>query len=328
MTLIKKALLFMIIFAIVGELMIRFDKAAKVLEDKRVVKISANVEITPEYEMLHNGSAAFDSMDLKVMVIGDSYIHGGGIDFTENFSQNLKRMINEEKNKFQRGWVLDVSKPSSNNLDNHETYFQYVDTYEPEIVIIGYNINDIEGNLVKRNPEERAPESQTTKASGAESKSLIAKIYKVIYKSELIHYVFHNLHNTLKTYGFVLPGSKVSLTINSYATDRANWKKSKEFLKEIIEHADKNGIQLIIYKFPEINMIEHPKVFSKANEAIGAFFRSYPSVYYIDGSEQFRNKSSKEYRLSKYDGHPNEKAHEAMARKTFELIKQSNQRYK
>ena len=57
------------------------------------------------------------------------------------------------------------------------------------------------------------------------------------------------------------------------------------------------------------------------------FFTKYPSLIYIDGSDSFKGEKTETYRLSKYDGHPNEKAHEKMATEVFEIIKNTNQIY-
>lgn len=320
-------LLFVITFMVVGELMIRFDKSAKVLEEKRIVKISTDIERTVEYEMLERNLFNSNNTDLKIMVIGDSYIHGGGIEFDDNFSQTLKRMINAEKGSFKSGWVLDLSKSSSNNLDNNQTYFEFVGRFHPDIVIIGYNINDIEGNLQKSPNKKLNSEFEEKRAAGAEAKSLVRKISKIIYKSEFVHFVLHKTHNQLKAKGYIIPGSRADITINSYWQNKDNWKKSKSLLEEIIEHTIENRIQLIVFKFPEINLLEYPNLFIKSNETIRSFFNDFTSIYYIDGTELFMNKNSDEYRLSKYDGHPNEKAHEVMALETFNLIKESNAAY-
>lgn len=98
-------------------------------------------------------------------------------------------------------------------------------------------------------------------------------------------------------------------------------------LEEIIDHAVKNNIQLIVYKIPEINLIEYPGLFTKTNESIKTFFNTSDSILYIDGNESFKDGKSKDFRLSKYDGHPNERAHQKMAKEVFEIIKETNSIY-
>lgn len=326
----KKIIISIIIFVLIGEVMIRFDKYFGIMESSRVVKIATDIALTPEYELLQkNFFTNNDSLnDFRVMVLGDSYIHGGGIEFKDNFSQNLKHMINSEKGNFDKAWVLDVSKPDSNNLDNNEAYFQFIDKFNPDVVVIGYNINDIDGNLEKKKDSTQINEFKEKKASGEEEKSFISKIYKVLYASEFVHYILHNMHNQLKTFGVTIPGSKFDATLKSYYNNTPNWQKSKELLSQIIKHTENNNIELIIYKFPEINLIEYPNLFKKSDDAIKSFFNNYSSVHYIDGTEKFRNQEAKDYMLSKYDGHPNEKAHKKMAMEVFELIKKTNDNYK
>jgi hypothetical protein len=325
---VKKVFIFILTFILVGELMTRFDKSFLIMEERRVVKIPKNIELTPEYELLQKNSFTPNQEDFKIMVIGDSYIYGGGIEFEDNFSQNLKRMINSKKGNFENGWVLDVSKPSSNNLDNNQTYFEFVNRYNPDIVIIGYNLNDIEGNLQKiENNLSISDHFKDQKRNGAETNSLIQKIYKILYTSEFIQFIFHKTHNQLKAHGVVIPGSQFDLMLKSYWQNRDNWQRSKILLKEIIEHAKENEIQLIIYKFPEMDLIEYPNLFAKSNATIKSFFNEFSSVYFIDGSEQFKNKKSADYRLSKYDGHPNEIAHKKIAERVFDLIKETSKAY-
>jgi len=326
---IKKVILYVIAFIVVGELMIRFDKSFLIMGDKRVVKIPTNIELTPEYELIQNNSFNPLQNDFKIMVIGDSYIFGGGIEFKDNFSQNLKRMINSQKGNFENCWVLDVSKPSSNTLDNNITYLEFVNRFKPDVVIIGYNLNDIEGNLQKVNNDVSVSDFiKEQKTSSAEEKRLISKIYDIIYTSELIHFVLHETHKQLKALGIIVPGSEFDLMLKSYWQNDNNWQQSKILLKEIIDHSKENNIQLIIYQFPEMDLIEHQKLFTKSSASIKSFFDGFPSVYFINGNDQFKNEKSKNYVLSKYDGHPNEKAHKKIAERVFNLIKETNKAYK
>lgn len=316
----KKVLIYLFIFFIIGELMIRFDESYTILEENRMVKISTDIEITQEYQLLKNKSFVFNKNDLRIMVLGDSYIHGGGIEFKDNFSQQLKKIFQKESNTFDNIWVLDVSMPDSNNFDNNKSYFQFVDEFKPNIVILGYNMNDVNGNLDKQKNQTEIENFTKIKTSGGESRSVIRKIYNFIYQSHLAHYVMHNSHNELKSYGLVIRNSNFDITMRSYFENRENWQKSKILLREIIDDTRKKNIQLIVYKFPEINLLEYPQLFTDVNESIKSFFDGYPSVIYMDGMETFKGDDSKQYILSKYDGHPNEKAHYKMAKSVFKTI--------
>ncbi len=320
----KKIFLIAILFIITGEIMIRLDMKFKFFEDTRVVKIATDLKITPEYNMLIANKINFSGNNLRIMVIGDSYIAGGGIEAKDRFSQQLKLILEKNNKKYDDIFVLDVSKPSSNTLDNNQTYFHFVDSFKPHIIILGYNLNDVEGNLEKQKGETGTGNSYAVTNSNAKQ-TFIKKVYKIYKKSEFMNFVFHKLHTELKAHGVIFPNSEFDLTLKSYYQDKENWKKSKLLLQEVTDDAKKKNIQLIVLKFPEINLIEYPQLFLKTETIIRNFYNQSPSVLYINGSEIFNVENSKDYMLSKYDGHPNEKAHKKMAVIVSKLINTSSQ---
>ena len=320
----KKIFFYIFIFVLIGELMIRFDQSFTLMEESRVVKISNAIELTPEYELLRTGKLPNSERDLRIMVIGDSYIHGGGIEFESNFSQQLKKMLKDEKNNFDNIWVLDVSRSSSNNLDNTQSYFQFVDQFNPNIVVLGYNLNDIDGNLNKdRETLKNVQEFKEIKTSGGKAQSTIRKVYDVIYKSQFVRFTLKKAHSFIKTFGIIIPNSRFDVTMKSYSEDKKNWQKSKVLLSEMIEDVNEKSSKLIVYKFPEVNLLEHPELFSKANESIKTYFNRFPYVIYINGADVLKGEKSKDYVLSKYDGHPNEKAHNKMATHVYGIIEKN-----
>ncbi len=92
----------------------RLDERFQFLAATRVVKIKTSVEDTPEFELVKNNGINVNGNNFRVMVLGDSYIHGGGVNFKDNFSQQLKILLQKANNKFESIYVLDISKPSSN----------------------------------------------------------------------------------------------------------------------------------------------------------------------------------------------------------------------
>lgn len=311
----KKTALAILLFMVIGEIMIRLDEGFKFLEDNKVVKVATDLNITPEYNLLKKNAIDTAGNNFRIMVLGDSYIHGAGIEFKDNFSQQLKDMLKKSNTKFDSIYVLDLSKPSCNSFDNEQAYLQFADKYKPDVVILGYNYNDIDGNLDKQKSivgiDSFAKADFTSKDN--ESQSLAKKIYNVIYQSRFVHLVLTNFNAELKTYGIVFPGSEFAVKMNTYPENRESWVKSKVILKDLIEETNAKHTQLIVLKFPEINLIEYPSLFTKADKAIKDFFTSFPSVKYVDGAEMFKGEKSKTYILSKYDGHPNEKAHQKLA---------------
>ena len=101
------------------------------------------------------------------------------------------------------------------------------------------------------------------KVFGEKPTRLISKIYSILYTSELLHFLLHETHKKLKAHGIILPGSQFDLMLKSYWKDDENWRQSKILLKEIIQYSKENNIQLIVYLFPEMDLLEHQDLFTK-----------------------------------------------------------------
>ena len=67
-------------------------------------------------------------------------------------------------------------------------------------------------------------------------------------------------------------------------------------------------------------MSVNPKIMVEANTVINEYFETKPGVTFINGNDIFDSKDFKQYQLSKYDGHPNEKAHLKMASEVYRTI--------
>jgi len=191
----KKIIFIVLIFIITGELMIRLDEKFQFFDDTRVVKIATGLTVTPEYTMLNEHTINFSANNLRVMTIGDSYIAGGGIEPKDRFSQQLKSMLKTNNKAHDDILVLDVSKPSSNTLDNNQTYFHFIDSFKPHVVILGYNLNDVEGNLQKQKDKPGAGNAGIAGTNSRGKESFVNKIYKIYKTSRFLDFTFHKLHN-------------------------------------------------------------------------------------------------------------------------------------
>jgi hypothetical protein len=309
-----------IIFILVGELFVRFDEKYKLLESSQIVKMSTDLTVTTEFVLLKNNAINLSGNNIRVLVLGDSFIHGGGIEFKDNFSQKLKLLLQINNHHFDNIYVLDLSKGAANNYDNNQIYFQFVNKFKPDIVILGYSYGATRGDLYKLTSKIDLDSFSTINFTLNRKKSLSQKIYFVLYNSRVLHLVLFNFHNYLKSYGLIIPNSEFDLNLNDYILNSNEWKRSKFLLSQINSDVLNKNIKLIVLKFPEMNLIEYPKLFKVPDHVIQSFYDNFPSINYINCVEYFKGKKSSDYILSKYDGHPNEKAHQLIALNVFDLI--------
>ena len=309
----KKIFFIILIFLIAGELLIRIDKKYLFFGENRVTQISTKLEITPEYKLLLADSINVHANNLRIMILGDSYIHGGGIDFKNVFSQQLKSILQKNNTQFNHIYVLDLSRASANAFDNQQTYYQFAEKFKPQIVILGYNYDDVLGELDQQIKKISIDSFGTQKSSAGAKKTMAKKISGFLYHSALLKYVLTKINTYLKTFGIVVPNSEFDLNMKSYYLNDSSWIQSKKIIDNMITHIKNNNGRLMVIKFPEINLLSYQNLFFKADTAIHAFFQQYPSVTFIDGTHIFKGVNSNDYILSRYDGHINEKGHKKLA---------------
>jgi len=321
-----------IVFMAIGEIIIRLDAAFMFFQSSRIVRFENGIRNSAELTLIENGVFTVLEKDLRVMVLGDSMIQGLGIESEKIFSQQLKLMLSSGMaNRYSNVYVLDVSCGGNNTLRNKLTYFAYVDQFKPHIVILCYNYDDIYGDQnVRQNNEKTVSEKFETPGTGkrqslmqtvsGKKNLIINRVLTLLYNSQIIEFILRNVNMELKIRGIILPGSEFYHEVYiAYSPEFYGWEKSKNNLKVIIQNCKKRGIELIVYTMPELNMLSNYQVFNKIEKEVSSFFQS-SAVIYVNGVTPFIGFNSEDYAISRYDAHPNYKAHNIMAKHLYEII--------
>lgn len=318
----RKVIFYIIIFIIIGELLIRIDKKFLILKNS-TIQIEAIIEESSVKKEIDNSSFKIDSSQYRILVIGDSYINGGGIDSKEKFSKKLSQSI-EDTNLINKNLlVLDVSRPSNNTMDNFATFLHYQPKFRPHVIIWAYNFNDIIGGIsaqlkekdpkkLNSNPPKRLPKERKG------PKALMKSIYSY---SELLRHLSTELQKELKVNGIVLPfGDFYYLIEKAYSKEDKNWFETKQILNNVVEICRESNTKFILYNMPEFNLLQEENLFSKIDDAFDNYSKSNKYITYINGRDDFEGVVDDTYLISKYDGHPNKLAHAIIANRIAEII--------
>lgn len=322
---VKSILIFIICFVISGEILIRITDHFKILESNRFEKMEIAIDSSSskEFILLQNNQIDLSDSSLRVLVLGDSYMVGG---FSGTFPPDKKisnqlRKLLQKDTKYKNTYVLDVSQANANNLDNTNAYFRFLTKYNPQVIVLGYNYNDINGNL-----EEKVdiPDSDVDGInSGSVSKMKIRQLTEFLYKSAILNYTMPKFNKWMLSLGIIIPKSRLDNNIKYYQTNHYSWQKSQEHLTKMITDINQHHSKLIVYHFAVTNLIEYPELFEKTNHVIESYFKSFSNVEYISGTEQFRGKKASDYYIYKFDGHPNPAAHTLVANQIYESIRET-----
>lgn len=314
-------ILFVLFFVIVGELVVRFDKAVDPLNNAPHI-IAVETEETELKKAVDSGEFEPKDEQYRILVVGDSYIHGGGIDPEKKTSKMLYENLTSQPGFNKEVLILDVSRPSNNSLDNFNTFEHYNSSFKPNAVVWGYNINDILGDLVIKEKTEEDKKGKTPPAIKKTEVSGFKYFTKLIFdSSELFDYLFSVFQKELKLQGIVLPfGYFHHFTKVAYEPNSKNWKDTQAIFYKSAELCKENEAKLIIYKMPEFNLLKVNSLFVNMDNSLNQFFEGKPQFDYYDGYKDFDGVNEEDYMLSKYDGHPNVAAHQKIADRITSII--------
>lgn len=324
----KPILLMLAIFFALGEVVVRVDKEFLFFQGSEMVEVSVETRRSPELAAVESGQFVPSPRDLRVMVLGDSKIYGPGVNFQEVFSQRLKTLLAADKKlPYDNVLVLDVSRGGYNTLMNRLTYFEYVAKFQPQLVVLGNNYEDVYGNQDVSEAISKSGLStheQNTKVfeerKSAENTPVFQRVREAVYHSSLLEFVMAGLNLELKLRGVVVPGSVFHhLIYESHRENYAGWIKAQAHLRDMITDCKQRGITLIVYSSPELNMVENYAPFDTLDHKLAAFF-ARNAVPYVYGVSPFLGRETSELALSRYDGHANAKGHELMAQQVYPVI--------
>jgi hypothetical protein len=301
------------LFFLVGELIIRIDLEYDILNNSPY-KIEVKIEESELRNKIEKGNFIPNPNQIRILVIGDSYINGGGIPIEKRFSKRLSNLLKEET------LILDISRPSNSTLDNYNSFMFYQEKFQPQFVFWAYNFNDILYSIPPINSSKKTeiipPKRVSKKKIGL--KKYVSQLYSF---SELTRYVSSKIQKQLKFQGIVVPiGEFYQLTQKTYLETNKNWIDTKKKLNTVSQICKTNQSKFILYKMPEFNLLNHSNLFHSLDEKFVNYINSNKNITYYNGINDFENENGDKFMLSKYDGHPNELAHFRIAKKIAEYI--------
>jgi hypothetical protein len=314
-----------LVFLLVGEGVIRLEQTGIFFVSTGVERVHADFLSDQELETLAQAHASDGSPgDVRIMVLGDSKLRGLGVTPHEVASVQLQNILERDcEGTPGRIHVLNLSRAGNNTLQNKLTFLSYYQRFKPQIVILGYNIDDVYGDndepgtarttaAAVQTGSSPPPPARLTPADIA--RNAVSSVRRVLFQSEVLQFSLAKINMELKLAGIVVPGTEFyHLVHDSHRADYKGWTESRQHLQEIIDICRRDQMTLVVYLVPQLEMLPHFTVFDEVDGIVEQFFRSR-GIRTVDGVTPFLNSNPTDYAISRYDGHPNAKAHALIAR--------------
>ncbi len=230
---------------------------------------------------------------IKVMVVGDSFVEGVGIENPgDRFSDQLAQMLGP-------GYVVfNLGRRGANTSQEIETIIEY--PYSPDVLILSYVINDVEGVARGRRFDEP-------------DKPQVSPILSPLVQNS---YAFNFLYwRIFRLFQSKQPDLKWQWLLSSYDDPEIWWLHQQELLS-IYEGTQAEQIPLLVVVFPSMVYVEDSQIIT---ERILDLYEKQ-GVPTVDVSDLIQDVPPDDRLASSVDAHPSELVHRLVAETLYDMF--------
>lgn len=238
----------------------------------------------------------------RIAVLGDSFTLGVGVEFSEIFAKRLEERLNRERGPHE---VINFGVSGYNTRMELATLREIAGRFKPDLVILGYVLNDTE----RFGPAAEAQE-------GAAPRSALSAAHVWLKDASMLYRLMApKLGAAL---GLLFDAryavGQTSRLVRSFDDDAPGWIESRQALAEIAEETRALGAGLLVVVFPMmIDFSSYP--LEPAHRKVAAFCEAN-GIEVLDLLARFRSERAGELAVF-LDGHPNGHAHAIFAEEIF-----------
>ncbi len=259
----------------------------------------------------------------RIMVLGDSFSWGVGIPEEKRYSNLLEKLLNS-KFKFKKFQVINLSVLGFCTVDESKVLRGMKDMVQPDLIIVGFCINDPKPGSQSSSPERIDFERKIKKSFGPILKFIskigLSKFSDLTYKSI---WKFAEISHIIPTWQEVLD--------RAYNPESEEWNDFLKSLRDIKNICDESGLPPPI--FAVLNhgtSARKPTNYNKPDKELKLYLKWWHQAEKAARKRGFitcnmeeeikRKLSNTPLGVNKWDAHPSEKLHEIYARKIFSIV--------
>ncbi len=249
----------------------------------------------------------------RIMILGDSFSWGVGMPEEKRYSNILERLLNS-KFKFKKFEVINLSVLGFCTVEKSKLLRNMKDMVQPDLIIVGFCINDPKPGPQISSPERIEFERKTGKSLGSVLRFLgkigLSKLADLIYKSV---WKFAEISDIIPTWQEVVD--------RAYNPKSKEWNDFLKALRDIKNISDELGLPPPI--FAVLNhgtSASKPTNYNKPDKELRLYLKWWHQAEKAAKKKGFitcnmeeeikRELSNTPLGVNKWDAHPSEKLHE------------------
>lgn len=263
----------------------------------------------------------------RILVLGDSFTWGVGLDVRETIPKRLEALLAEGGRDVE---VVNASEPGHNTVQELLRLQELGPLYQPDLVLLVYNLNDIEYLPDLADPKERAPEEDAVPVVEIDpgedvtrfsrNAGLRGRLLALERRSVLVRILVPRVGMLLRRLGLLdsVEVSWVEKIYQGFTDENPGWRESRRALDSIAGYCREEGCGFVVAVYPLLVELKSYKG-GVAHEAVTGFCRSR-GIEAVDLLDVFEGTNTTSHWINFVDSHPNAAAHDAVARRLLPAV--------
>jgi len=234
----------------------------------------------------------------RLLGLGDSFLYGYGVHYEDIFLTQLGEILGSAQPHLSLE-TINTASNGSNTAHHAAVLQQRALRYDPDLVMLNFVLNDIEGDV----------QYQGLRAAGEMSQIET----KFLQPDTLSQWSYLWSWARQRWYRMKTAKKYINETLESFSEEDPNWQACKSALQDIAATCERREIPLVIVIFPFLHNLDGDYPFQPIHDNLHRFF-DREGIRYLDLRDAFGAYHGPELWVHPTDLHPNELAHGVAAK--------------
>ncbi|MBU1125693.1 MAG: SGNH/GDSL hydrolase family protein [Candidatus Omnitrophica bacterium] len=250
----------------------------------------------------------------RIIFLGDSFTFGEGVKFDDTYPQKVSKLLRQHYKKLPLSFEsYNFGVGGYNTVQESFLLTQIALQCDPDLVVIGYTLNDPEPMLFKYDEKENKVSRRAREFYIPEGLSQSMPPDSLWFRSRLAKLVWQAYTKIMLTHKMVAYYRLL------FRENNDGWQKSNTALKEIIDICRERNIPCYVVIFPVLYQLNHGYPFTGIHESI-RLQAALHGANSIDLLASLKGLAVEELWVYPTDQHPNEKVHRIAAESLAQAI--------
>ena len=302
-----------VILIVIFELFFRLYNPYKIYEIEDYSEIEENETITNFNNFSLSGETNsmglrdkeydFDHDSYRILAIGDSFTYGVKLKNSNSWPKKTGKYLHDKG--YDNIEILNGGRQGTNTRGQYEFFTEYTSKYNPNMVIIGFIINDC-----------------SSLCSNCGAVDLKYRFDDLVRRTENKHRSYILKYINLEYLKHKLIKETVKEYSNPYDNNLEEFQNCKKAFLDFKKSAEDNDFELVVVIYPMLYQLNKNHPFMGIHKKIESFLKS-SGIKVYDLTPSFYGYKDIDLWADVLDSHPNKKANEIAAKRIAEIIEEN-----